>query len=89
VFLDARTAAEFQAGTLPGAGNIPLDAVKTDGLQKAGGALLPNDDFNTRVVVFGRDAAQARALADAIAQNARHNVAYFPGTFDALRMAIR
>ncbi len=63
--------------------------VKTDGLQKAGGALLPNDDFNTRVVVFGRDGSQARALAEAIAQNARHNVAYFPGTVDALRTALK
>ena len=63
--------------------------MKADGLQKVGASLLPNDDFNTRVVVFGRDAAQARALAEAIAQNARHNVAYFPGTFEALRTAIR
>lgn len=89
VFLDARTPEEFKAGSLSGAGNIPLRAVQADGLQKAGGELLPTDDFNTRVVVFGRDAAQARALAEAIAQNARHNVAYFPGTFDALRMAIK
>jgi rhodanese-related sulfurtransferase len=89
VFLDARTAEEFRAGSLPGAGNIPLRAVQADGLQKVGAALLPNDDFNTRVVVFGRDGAQARALAEAIAQNARHNVAYFPGTFDALRMAVK
>ena len=89
VFLDARAAAEFKAGSLAGAGNIPLDAVKADGLQKVGASLLPNDDFNTRVVVFGRDAAQARALAEAIAQNARHNVAYFPGTFDTLKSIVR
>lgn len=43
----------------------------------------------TRIVVFGRDAGQARALAEAIAQSARHNVAYFPGAFDTLKMAIK
>ena len=40
---------------------------------------LPMEDHNTRIVVFGRDAAQARALAEAIAREAFHNVAYFPG----------
>lgn len=89
VFLDARAAGEFRAGSLPGAGNIPLAAVQSEGLQKAAGDLLPTEDFNTRIVVFGRDAGQARALAEAIAQNARHNVAYFPGTLDTLRMAIK
>jgi hypothetical protein len=39
------------------------------------------EDHNTRIVVFGRDAAQARALAEAIVREAFHNVAYFPGTY--------
>jgi hypothetical protein len=50
---------------------------------------LPTDDFNTRIVLFGRDAAQARALADAMSKKPWHNVMYFPGTFEALRMAIK
>jgi len=37
------------------------------------------EDRNTRIVVFGRDAAEARALAEAAAREAFHNVAYFPG----------
>jgi len=32
---------------------------------------------------------QARALAEAIAQEAFHNVAYFPGTFATLRAAVK
>jgi hypothetical protein len=43
------------------------------------------EDHNTRIVVFGRDAAQARGLAEAIAREAFHNASYFPGTFEALR----
>ncbi len=50
---------------------------------------LPSEDFNTRIVVFGRDSGQARALAEAIVRVARHNVSYFPGTFDTLRTAIK
>jgi hypothetical protein len=40
-------------------------------------------------VVFGRDSGQARVLAEAIVHVARHNVSYFPGTFDTLRTAIK
>jgi hypothetical protein len=50
----------------------------------AGEGIFPPDDFNARIIVFGRDAAQARALAEAVTQSARHNVAYFSGSFDGL-----
>ena len=50
---------------------------------------LPMEDHNTRIVVFGRDAVQARALAEIIVREAFHNVAYFPGTFDVLRSAMK
>ncbi len=94
VFLDARSADEFGAGSLPGARSIPqgaLQAGKDVGeVRKAkDDGRLPMEDHNTRIVVFGRDAAQARALAEAIAQEAFHNVAYFPGTFAALRAAVK
>jgi hypothetical protein len=46
------------------------------------------DDHNTRIVVFGSDAPQARAVADRIARNAFHNVTYFGGDIDALQAAI-
>lgn len=94
VFLDARSPEEFRADSLPRARNIPLGAVQTDKdvgeVRKAkDDGRLPMEDHNTRIVIFGRDAAQARALAEAVVREAFHNVAYFPGTFDALRSAVR
>ena len=94
VFLDARSPEEFRADSLPGARNIPLGAVQpgkdVGEVRKAkDDGRLPMEDHNTRIVIFGRDAAQARALAEAVIREAFHNVAYFPGTFDALRSAVR
>jgi rhodanese-related sulfurtransferase len=94
VFLDARSGEEFNAGTLPGARNIPLSAVEpgkdVGEVRKAkDDGRLPMEDHNTRIVVFGRDAAQARGLAEAIAREAFHNVAYFPGHFDVLRSKVK
>jgi rhodanese-related sulfurtransferase len=86
VFFDARSAEEFAGGSLPGTHNVPADRLASDGLRKAP---LPSDDFNTRIVLFGRDRAQARALADALSKRPWHNVAYFPGTYEALRAAIK
>lgn len=84
VFLDGRTTEEFSAGSLSGARNIPVGTTKFERHP-----LLRSEDFNTRIVVFGRDSGQARALAEAIVRVARHNVSYFPGTFDTLRTAIK
>ena len=47
------------------------------------------DDFNTRIVLFGRDHAQARAIADLFSKKPWHNVMYFSGSFDTLVTAIR
>ena len=94
VFLDARNAEEFKAGTLPGARNVPQSAVEpgkdVGEVRKAkDDGRLPMEDHNTRIVVFGRDAAQARGLAEAIVREAFHNVAYFPGNFDVLRTTVK
>lgn len=86
VYFDARSTEDFGKGSLPGAHNVPADALASGGLQKAP---LPKDDFNTRIVLFGRDSSQARTLADALSKLPWHNVAYFPGSFDALAAAIR
>lgn len=86
VFFDTRDAEDFSKGSLPGAHNVPVDKLGAGGLEKAP---LPRDDFNTRVVLFGRDAAQARRLADLIGKTPYQNVAYFPGTFEALVAAVR
>jgi rhodanese-related sulfurtransferase len=54
-----------------------LKAAKDDGR-------LPMEDHNTRIIVFGRDAQQARAVAEAIAREAFHNVSYFDGELRVL-----
>jgi rhodanese-related sulfurtransferase len=86
VFFDARSTEEFAKGSLPGTHNVPADKLASGALDKAP---LPSDDFNTRIVLFGRDAAQARALADALSKRPWHNVTYFPGSFETLRKAIK
>jgi rhodanese-related sulfurtransferase len=83
VYLDARSPEEFAKGSLPGAHNVPADKFAS------GEEALPKDDFNTRIVLFGRDRAQARALADALSKRPWHNVTYFPGSFEALADAVR
>jgi rhodanese-related sulfurtransferase len=89
VFIDARDPEPFGAQTLPGARNLPRSGLKPGndvGEVKAAkdDGRLPMDDHNTRIVVFGQDGAQAKAVAEAIAQEAFHNVAYFGGTFEAV-----
>jgi rhodanese-related sulfurtransferase len=86
VFFDAREPEAFAKGTLPGAHNVPVDKLGEGGLGKAP---LPRDDFNTRVILFGRDGAQARKLADLIGKTPYQNVSYFPGTFEALMTAVK
>jgi rhodanese-related sulfurtransferase len=79
-WVDARSPEEFSMGSLPRARNIPLADVakaKDDGR-------LPMEDHNTRVIVFGADAAQARAVTAELAKNAFHNVAFYAGALDTL-----
>jgi rhodanese-related sulfurtransferase len=80
VYFDARPPGEFTKGSLPGAHNISAENLKSPG--------LPFDDFNRRIVLFGRDAVEARRLADAFGKRAWHNVSYYPGTFESLSAAI-
>ena len=94
VFIDAREAAEFKSGGIARAHNIPhsglrpgkdvgeIKAAKDDGR-------LPMEDHNTRIVVFGRTAVQAKAVAEAIMGEAFHNVSFFDGSFEQLRSVLR
>jgi rhodanese-related sulfurtransferase len=86
VYFDARSASDFAQGTIPGAHNVPADEVETSGLSQAP---LPRTDFNTRIVIFGRDGAQARKLADAIGKTPFQNVSFFSGNFEQLAAAIK
>lgn len=84
VWIDARDSAEFAARSVPNARNLPLSLVRpgkdVGEVKKAkDDGRLPMNDHNTRIVVFGRDGAQAKAVAEAIAREAFHNVSYFAG----------
>jgi len=81
VFIDARARDEFAHGSLPGALHVPANGPLD---QRLGALPLPEDDFNRRIVLFGRDAAQARQLADGLSSRPWQNVSYFPGSFEAL-----
>ncbi|MBD0274604.1 MAG: sulfur transferase, partial [Acetobacteraceae bacterium] len=94
VWIDARDPAAFRAGTVAGAKNIPrrdLSPEKDEGVLKAAkdDGRLPMHDHNTRIIVFGESAEQARALAEGIAREAFHNVAYFEGDAAKLRELVR
>ncbi|HLN97004.1 MAG TPA: rhodanese-like domain-containing protein [Pyrinomonadaceae bacterium] len=81
VFVDARSAQEFAADTIPGAANIrPGEAEKANEDGR-----LPYRDKGTRVIVVANSAAEARAVAEEIAKKAYWNSSYFGGTYADLR----
>jgi rhodanese-related sulfurtransferase len=93
VVIDARERAEAVRSPLAGARGIPRSLVlegKDTGevkLAKDDGR-LPMQDHNTRVIVVGRNAEDARYVAEALAREAFHNVSYFPGTIEEARSAL-
>ncbi|MCE5336378.1 MAG: rhodanese-like domain-containing protein [Desulfobacteraceae bacterium] len=83
VFVDARSKEEYAAGTLPGAVNInpgQCEAANKDGR-------LPYTDHGTRLIVFGRDVAQARQMAEEIAHRAYWNSSYLSVAYDEMKKA--
>ena len=86
VIFDGRSAGEFANGNLAGTLNVPVDDVVAGTLKKLP---LPEDDFNRRIVLFGRDGAQARRLADVLRTRPWHNVSYLSGTYEALTAAVK
>lgn len=94
VFLDARDPQEFSAGSLSGARNLAASGLKPGkdvGEVKTAkdDGRLPMEDHNTRIVVFGRDGAQARLVAEAVVSEAFHNVAFYDGPFATIKAAAR
>ena len=93
VLIDARDVAEFKTGSISGAKNLPRSLVKEGKdvgevkVAKDDGR-LPMEDHNTRIVVFGKDAEQARVVAEAIAKEAFHNVSFFAGTYEELTKSL-
>lgn len=93
VWIDAREPEEFRTNAIQKTRNLPLSGVKPgkdvgDVKKAKDDGRLPMEDHNTRIIVFGRDGAQARAVAEAIAREAFYNVSYFAGTFEGLRNAV-
>lgn len=86
VLIDARSPDDFTAGSLPGARSLPVDLFVAGKIKQPP---LPEDDFNTRIVLFGRNAEQARALAQALSTRPWHNVSYVAATFEAVRASIK
>ena len=94
VWIDARESPLFAAATIQGARNIPASGLKPgkdQGVIKEAkdDGRLPMEDHNTRIVVFGVDGKEARAVADAIAGEAFHNVSFVAAPLDQVRDAIR
>jgi rhodanese-related sulfurtransferase len=93
VFIDVRDVAAFKSDSIPGAKNLPRSLVKEGkdvGEVKAAkdDGRLPMEDHNTRVIVFGTNGEQARAVAEAIAKEAFHNVCFFNGDFAEFKTAV-
>jgi rhodanese-related sulfurtransferase len=86
VWVDARSAEDFAAGSLAGAVNM-VD--KEDVAKAKDDKRLPMQDHNTRIVVFGADGEQARTVAGEIAKNAFHNVSFFGGTMEELLQGVQ
>jgi rhodanese-related sulfurtransferase len=94
VLIDARERDDVTSAPIPGARNIPRSLVlegKDVGEVKRAkdDGRLPMEDHNTRIIVFGRDAATARHVAEALTREAFHNVAFFGGTFEDARAAVQ
>lgn len=94
VWIDARGPTAFKAGTIPGARNIASTGLrpgKDQGVMKQAkdDGRLPMEDHNTRIIVFGSNARDARAVADAIASEAFHNVSFIIEPVERVRRALR
>ena len=83
VLVDARSRAEYAAGTVPAAENILAGEVSRAGNDHR----LRYFDHGTRIVVFGNSPAQARAVAEEIARHAYTNSSFFGGTYQELKRA--
>lgn len=85
--IDVRSKENFMKGSIPGAKNIPIDKISeeknTGELRMAkNDGRLPMLDHNTRIIVFGENGADARAIAERITMEAFHNVSFFDGTYE-------
>ncbi len=83
VIVDARSRAQYAAGTVPGAQPILAGEVS----QAEKDRRLRYYDHNTRMIIFANDAGEARVVAEEFIRNAYSNASYFGGTYDELKRA--
>jgi len=83
VIVDARSRAQYAAGTVPGAQAILAGEVSKAEKDRR----LRYLDHSTRVIVFSDNPNDARAVADELARNAYSNASYFGGTYAELKRA--
>lgn len=81
--VDARSRAEYAAGTVPGAQAVLAGEVSKAEKDRR----LRYLDHSTRVIVFANDGGAARAVADEFSRNAYSNTSYFGGTYAELKRA--
>lgn len=81
VIVDARSRAQYAAGTMPTAQNI----VAGEAGKARHDRRLQYLDPNTRIVVFANSAVEARGVAEEISRNAFPNSSYFRGTYQDLK----
>ena len=84
VWLDTRAAQDIAKAPLSAAKRIGIEVAKggkdNAAMQQAkNDGTLPIEDHNTRIIVFGDDPQTVRSVAEAIAREAFHNVAFFAG----------
>ena len=94
VWIDAREPSQFSAAKVASARNIPVSGLKPgkdQGVVKEAkdDGRLPMEDHNTRILVFGANGKDARAVADAIAREAFHNVSFVDAPFDEILRIVR
>jgi len=85
VLYDVRSREEYAKGSISGAHNVPAEENLMGILENN---YRPRSDFNTRIIIFGRDGSQARVVAEAMGETAYHNVNFYSGTYDSLKTAI-
>jgi rhodanese-related sulfurtransferase len=83
VLVDARSRAEYSAGTIPAAETVLAGEVSNARKDHR----LQYHDLATRVVVFGNSVHEARTVAEEIARNAYPNSSFFNGTYQDLKRA--
>jgi len=94
VWLDTRTAQDMAKAPLSGVKRIGVEVAKggkdNAAMQQAkNDGTLPIEDHNTRIIVFGDDPQTVRNVAEAIAKEAFHNVAFFGGNAADLAQAVK